>query len=723
MRRKILGLTLLFVITTFLTMLNVSAGEWGESGDYTYWLENGSIQIVEYIGTDENLLIPNTIDGYPVTEIQNRSWRGVFVNNQDILTSIVIPNGITVIGNGVFEGCTALTFLDMPNSLAEIGNGAFKGCISLASINIPDSVIHIGSSAFVNCTSLTSLFIPSNVVKIGSKSPLKEGSYYVYNDNLIAGCTSLATISVDPNNEYFSSDEQGILYNKDKTVLIVCPPDKSGIVKVPDGVIEITENAFRDFKELLGITLPDSLKNIGRSAFENCISLSEIIIPDGVESIGSSAFEVCAGLTELSIPGSVTSIDSYAFRGLTNLKTVVIQSGVKNIGHSAFSSCANLLSVDIPNSVETIGHYAFQNCSSLTELIIPDSVTNISDMMTFANCTSLVSVTLPRYITKIGYSWFRNCQSLKSINIPDSVTEIGQYAFQNCANLTKIEIPLGVVKILSYAFNGCESLTEIDMPNSVKQADYYAFMDCISLKSVRLSNRISIIDHHTFSGCTSLTYIEIPKSAAEIKYAAFKDCTSLTAVVFNNPDTIIEENGYVIPALMINPRDGGHPEIVCSSTFDNCYNLNTVYGFTDSTAQTFAYNKEKSFTTIVKVQLNEIDLVFDVPPQLINDRTMVPMRKIFEILGADIEWNDDTKTITATSSDVVVTMQINNPEITVNGENIMLDVPPQLVNNRILVPVRAVAEGLSAKVEWDNEAQTVIITKQGLSGPVTKVLS
>jgi hypothetical protein len=114
----------------------------------------------------------------------------------------------------------------------------------------------------------------------------------------------------------------------------------------------------------------------------------------------------------------------------------------------------------------------------------------------------------------------------------------------------------------------------------------------------------------------------------------------------------------------------------------------------------------------IKVVLNGAELSFDVPPQLINNRTMVPMRKIFEALGATVDWNNSTQTITAKKDDIVIIMQIDNSVIKVSGKDITLDVAPQLVDNRTLVPVRAVAEGLAAGVKWDDGTQTVIITKE-----------
>lgn len=117
----------------------------------------------------------------------------------------------------------------------------------------------------------------------------------------------------------------------------------------------------------------------------------------------------------------------------------------------------------------------------------------------------------------------------------------------------------------------------------------------------------------------------------------------------------------------------------------------------------------------IKVLLDGQKLDFDVPPQLINNRTMVPMRKIFEAMEANVDWNGDTQTVTATKDDITVIMQIDNTVITVKGENITLDVPPQLVDSRTLVPARAVAESLNAKVDWDGTTSTVYITSPNKS--------
>lgn len=118
----------------------------------------------------------------------------------------------------------------------------------------------------------------------------------------------------------------------------------------------------------------------------------------------------------------------------------------------------------------------------------------------------------------------------------------------------------------------------------------------------------------------------------------------------------------------------------------------------------FADN-EKEITVVVNGQ--KID--FDVPPITENDRTLVPMRYIFEALGAEVEWNNDTNTATAVREDTTISITIDSNVIIKNGEKTEIDVPARLINDRTLVPIRAVSEGLGASVNWIEESMTVVI--------------
>ena len=111
----------------------------------------------------------------------------------------------------------------------------------------------------------------------------------------------------------------------------------------------------------------------------------------------------------------------------------------------------------------------------------------------------------------------------------------------------------------------------------------------------------------------------------------------------------------------------------------------------------------------ISVVIDGNEIGFDVPPQIIEDRTLVPLRAIFEALGAEVEWNGETQTVTAKKGDTEISMTIGNAAMRVNSKEITLDVPPQIIEDRTLVPARAVAEGFGAEVEWNAETRTVVI--------------
>ncbi len=170
-----------------------------------------------------------------------------------------IPNSVTSIDHMIFYNCTGLTSVTIPNSVTGIGNWAFSQCYSLTSITIPNSVTSIGKEAFSYCYSLTSIMIPSSVTSIG--------------DRAFSGCTGLTSIAVADNNKNYSSHD-GVLFNKDKTVLICCPAGKSGTYMIPTGVTSIGEGAFAQCDSQTSITIPSSVTSIGYNAFEGCNNLT-----------------------------------------------------------------------------------------------------------------------------------------------------------------------------------------------------------------------------------------------------------------------------------------------------------------------------------------------------------------------------------------------------------------------------------------------------------------
>jgi len=260
-----------------------------------------------------NVLVTDLVLPDGVTAIGNCAFRGCIS-----LTSVTIPDSVISIEGLAFSGCTSLTSVTIGNGITSIDNSMFKGCSSLASIEIPDSVTNIGEEAFSDCSNLTSVTLGNSVTSIGR--------YAFYN------CNSLTSI------------------------------------EIPDSATSIGESAFDNCSSLTSVVIPDNVTNIGDGTFYNCSSLTSVEIGDSVTSIGRYAFGNCSSLTSVVIPDSVTSIDNYEFYGCSSLTSVVIPDNVASIGNYAFHGCSSLASVEIGESVTSIGSYAFYYCDSLTSV-------------------------------------------------------------------------------------------------------------------------------------------------------------------------------------------------------------------------------------------------------------------------------------------------------------------------------------------------------------------
>ena len=282
------------------------------------------------------------------------------------LTSLVIPDSVTNIGDYAFSGCRSLTDIVIPDSVTNIGDYAFWNCRSLTNIVIPDSVTSIGDNAFEYCFSLSNLIIPDGVTSIG--------------DGAFVGCNSLSS------------------------------------VVIPDSVSCIGNNAFWGCESLTDIVIPDSVASIGDYAFYDCRSLTEVVIPDSVTSIGDKAFFLCRSLTDIVIPESVVNLKGNPFcRWDGELKCLspyfIYDNKVlfdKDKSKIIAFRDKDTTSYAIPDSVTCIEDNAFSACRSLTDIVIPDGVTSIG-YCAFEGCSSLSSVVIPDGITSIGEYAFRGC--------------------------------------------------------------------------------------------------------------------------------------------------------------------------------------------------------------------------------------------------------------------------------------------------------------------------
>ena len=233
--------------------------------------------------------------------------------------------------------------------VTQIANDAFSGSPRITGIFIPEGIMSIGNNAFRNCTVLTGVILPESVTVIG-------GAF--------SRCTNL---TITCNSNFIT--ENGVLYNKEKTLLISAYNVSETFV-VPNSVTSIGDYAFSYCRGLTSITLPDSLTSIGDRAFYDCNGLTSITLPDSVTSIGDYAFWGCTGLTSITLPNSLTSIGAYAFSYCTGLTNIILPDSVTRIDTAAFQNCTGLTSIIIPESVPYIGNGLLRGCTSLTSITL-----------------------------------------------------------------------------------------------------------------------------------------------------------------------------------------------------------------------------------------------------------------------------------------------------------------------------------------------------------------
>lgn len=223
--------------------------------DYSYEILNdGTLRLYQYEGTDTNIVVPDTID----------------------------RRKVTVLGNSTFQYCTQASDIE--------------------SVTLPDSLTTIEKNAFYNCEKLKSVTIPQNVSSIGLAAFVEGLSE-----------SSLTEIKVDPENPYFS-EKDGVVFSKDGTKLIMFPSGRSGDYQIPDGTVSVGDYAFYYCVNVSSITVPGSVRSLGEGAFGNCSSLTKAVLNEGLEEIGEYAFQSSSGIRDIIIPASVKSVGKNGLR-------------------------------------------------------------------------------------------------------------------------------------------------------------------------------------------------------------------------------------------------------------------------------------------------------------------------------------------------------------------------------------------------------------------------
>ena len=329
--------------------------------------------------TDTDLVIPKSIDGYPVTAIEKHAIRelkkltSIFI--PDCVTSIEMPllydcpalvsitvdennpnyhsdgncliettsktllkgcnasvipsdGSVTSIGTSAFSDCAGLKSIVIPEGISLIREGAFRNCDGLTSVSIPASVHTIENCAFFSCENLKSVQLSSGLVRIESyafrvcrslESIFIPDSVSVIEKDTLGFCEKLASIVVDKNNPNYHSVDNCLIETATKTLLAGC---ENSVIPTDGSVTCIADSAFSYKESLQSIVIPDSVTSIEAAAFSYCTSLTSITLPDRVTSLGSHAFIACKAMEYIVLPKSITEIKQYTFEDCSKLQSV-----------------------------------------------------------------------------------------------------------------------------------------------------------------------------------------------------------------------------------------------------------------------------------------------------------------------------------------------------------------------------------------------------------------
>ena len=308
------------------------------------------------------------------------------------ITSIVIGNGVTSIGEYAFINCgnvTSVTF-EASSQVATIGERAFNQCIKLSSITLPASLVSIGEYAFLTCSIIETIDMSgcSNLTTIGTGAfayCAKMASITIparvttFGDNPFLGCNALTAINVDAGNANYAS-EGGIMYNKTKTTIVMVPKAMGGAVVLPSTISSMANSAFSGTNiTSIDMSACTSLTTIGNSAFATCTSLTSVTLRTSVTVIGQQAFEGCSSLSSINLNEctGLTEIGAYAFSACGALAgSFTLPTTLTSIGNGAFQDCATLTQLTInAASLTTYGNSAFDRCAATFKLVLPDAMT------------------------------------------------------------------------------------------------------------------------------------------------------------------------------------------------------------------------------------------------------------------------------------------------------------------------------------------------------------
>ena len=485
------------------------------------------------------------------------------------LESLIIPDGVKLLGDKAFASCYRLRAVKLGAGLTNISSEAFSGCSALPEIEIPANIVSIGGKAFFGTYSMTKVTFAEGgrlaeiAFEAFAGSGLVSGeipaSVTELGGGAFSGCSALSAVTF----------EEGSSLTKIEASTF-SGDSRLSSVTLPESIVYIGNGAFAGDISLTEITLPSGLVYLGDFAFEST-GLVTVAIPKTVETFGIGAFASCHSLTDINVDAEntkyididgvvydramstlieypagnartsytvadgIVTVGQYAFCGSWNLQRVTLSQTVETADEYAFYDCRSITSYTLSDVLTYIKRYAFAMNSSLWSMAMPDSLMQISNYA-FMHDWSLSSVTFTENsrLPRISFGAFAYC-GLQSFRVPASVSTMAQGAFTGCSNLYSFTFAAGsrLESISAYMFDGCTNLRTVTFENgsALTSIQAHGFEGMRKLTSVDFGDaKVTNIDNFAFRFCESLKNFTIPDGVTFLGRYAFYYCTALESV-------------------------------------------------------------------------------------------------------------------------------------------------------------------------------------------------
>lgn len=542
----------------------------GKCGDSANWKYDAKTKTLTVSGTGkmwdydyhepEYMVDPET-DIEKVVIENGITYIGIYAFSYECVESVTLAESVTTIGYGAFSE-TSITEINFPKSLKVIESEAFYECSKLKKVTLPTGIEKVDEYAFGECKSLKSFNSGSGSVKldfwaVASNDKLQK--YTIGKNTELAKnrieyiANSTAYFSVHKDNPYYTSDENGVLYNKDKTVLLAYPAlSKTESFTVPATVKVIENNAFSNSKNLKTVKMT-SVEEIKDMAF-NSGGVKSVSLGSKLKKLGEDVFLFCENLKSLDIPANLSEFTTYSFSNTIsytvnkNNKALAAENGNlfnknKTVMLSYYTD-SKATSYKLPSTVTEIAKYAFSETKKLKTVTFPSKLKIIDDGAFW--CSSVTSVTIPKSVEIIGESAFDDSMLKKLVIENGSTAKVKEFAFYGCEKLTDITIPATVTDIKDSAFENTGYIYKLE-ENGYEGPVYIGHILCgyigyygpttLSIKEGTTTLCGEVIPEGTVT-------VKIPKSVKHISEDVFSYAPYVTSISLDkkNESFVYENN-------------------------------------------------------------------------------------------------------------------------------------------------------------------------------------